>query len=75
MGGLDREITFYWERWRGGCLRGLVIVGERASGEGQLIVSIQREPRRLCGQTSMERCTLGNEKTFSQLSSDLVFSS
>lgn len=38
MGGLDREMSFYWERWRGGCLCGLVIVGERVSGTGQLIV-------------------------------------
>lgn len=31
VGGLVTEMPFYWAGWRGGCLFGLVIVGERAS--------------------------------------------
>lgn len=31
VGGPLMEMPFYWEGWRGGCLCGLVIVGERAS--------------------------------------------
>ena len=55
------------DRGDSGCMCGLVIVGERVSGKGQLIVSSQREPWYLCGQTSMERCTLGNENPFSMV--------
>lgn len=41
----------------------VVLVGEKVSGKGRFIVSSEKEARCLCGQTSMDRCTLGNLTT------------